>query len=200
LRETARWSCALFIFERPSMSSLLACLYSSSFVGPWPLRLAVLLLVVLRLVLLRAVALPRLVVLRPDVLRPDVLRADVLRADVLRPDVLRPDVVRADVVRALLFVEEELPFAVLPLLRLDVERDDGEDEDERDELFVSPDFDRALLTVRAAISFARFVDSPFFFSLSLTCSYWRSRLLLNAFCGTSTSFSQDVARWGNARL
>jgi hypothetical protein len=38
-----------------------------------------------------------------------------------------------------------------------------------------------LLTVRAAISLARPVDFPSFFSLALTCSYWRSSLLLQAF-------------------
>jgi hypothetical protein len=211
LRETARWSWALFIFERPSMPSFCACLYSSSLVGPWPLRLAV-----LRLVLLRDDVLLRLEVLRPDelrpdVLRPDVLRPDVLRADVLRPDelrpeldVLRPDVLRADVLRPLLFDDDELRFAPVPLLplRLDDERDDEEedDDDERDEPFVSPAFERDLLTVRAAISFARFVDSPFFCSLSFTCSYCRSRFLLHAFCGMRTSFCEDVARWGNARL
>src|SRR5215218_3642599 len=50
-------------------------------------------------------------------------------------------------------------------------------------LFVSPERARSLLTVRAAISFARLVDRPCFFSDSLTCSYCRSRLLLQAFCG-----------------
>jgi hypothetical protein len=49
-----------------------------------------------------------------------------------------------------------------------------------DEDFVSPAFERALLTVRAAISFARSVDSPFSSSESLTCSYWRSRFSLHA--------------------
>src|SRR5436190_11047665 len=47
--------------------------------------------------------------------------------------------------------------------------------------FVSPAFLRCLLTVRAAISFARFVDLPDFFSDSLTCSYCRSRLSLQDF-------------------
>src|SRR4051794_32401763 len=37
--------------------------------------------------------------------------------------------------------------------------------------FVSPARARSLLTVRAAISFARFVERPCFFSDSLTCSY-----------------------------
>ena len=36
---------------------------------------------------------------------------------------------------------------------------------------------RSLLTVRAAISSARLSDAPLLRSLSLMCSYWRSRLL-----------------------
>src|SRR5438132_13966381 len=47
-------------------------------------------------------------------------------------------------------------------------------------LFVSPDRARSLLTVRAAISLARLVERPCFFSPSLMCSYCRSRLLLHA--------------------
>ena len=43
--------------------------------------------------------------------------------------------------------------------------------------FASPFRARSLLTVRAAISFARFVERPCFFSLSLMCSYWRSRFV-----------------------
>jgi len=63
-------------------------------------------------------------------------------------------------------------------LRPDDDRDD-EDEDEADD-FVSPACERCLLTVRAAISFARFVDRPCFFSESLMCSYCRSRFALHA--------------------
>ena len=48
----------------------------------------------------------------------------------------------------------------------------------------SPERARSLLTVRAAISFARLVERPWSCSLSLMCSYCRSRLLLHAFCGT----------------
>ena len=48
------------------------------------------------------------------------------------------------------------------------ERDDDEDDDLD---FVSPASDRCLLTVRAAISFARPVERPCFFSESLMCSY-----------------------------
>src|SRR2546421_8147916 len=55
--------------------------------------------------------------------------------------------------------------------------------DVRDDSRASPVRARSLLTVRAAISLARLVERPCFFSLSLTCSYWRSRLLLQAFCG-----------------
>jgi hypothetical protein len=46
--------------------------------------------------------------------------------------------------------------------------------------FVSPACARSLLTVRAAISFARFVERPSFFSDSLMCSYWRSRFAFHA--------------------
>src|SRR3954470_14171626 len=45
---------------------------------------------------------------------------------------------------------------------------------------VSPARARSLLTVRAAISFARLVDRPCFFSESLMCSYCRSRFELHA--------------------
>src|SRR4051812_39562690 len=55
-------------------------------------------------------------------------------------------------------------------------------------LFVSPARARSLLTVRAAISFARFVEAPCFLAPSLTCSYCRSRLLLQASSGTFDPF------------
>jgi hypothetical protein len=55
--------------------------------------------------------------------------------------------------------------------------------EERDEVFASPLLARSLLTVRAAISLARFVERPCLRSLSLMCSYCRSRLALHAFCG-----------------
>jgi hypothetical protein len=51
--------------------------------------------------------------------------------------------------------------------------------EEDDEDFVSPACARCLLTVRAAISFARFVERPCFFSDSSTCSYCRSRFALH---------------------
>jgi hypothetical protein len=52
--------------------------------------------------------------------------------------------------------------------------------DDRDDERASPLCARSLLTVRAAISLARFVDAPRFFALCSMCSYWRSRLLLHA--------------------
>jgi hypothetical protein len=58
-------------------------------------------------------------------------------------------------------------------------RDEDDFEDDEDDDFVSPDFARCLLTVRAAISFARFVDRPCFCSESFTCSYCRSRFALH---------------------
>jgi hypothetical protein len=53
--------------------------------------------------------------------------------------------------------------------------------DDEPELFVSPDFERCLLTVRAAISLARSGERPCSSSLSVMCSYWRSRFALHAF-------------------
>jgi hypothetical protein len=77
-------------------------------------------------------------------------------------------------------------FAVVLVLREVPLRDVVDRDDERVEPpdfddFVSPACARCLLTVRAAISFARAVERPCFFSESLTCSYCRSRLLLQAF-------------------
>src|SRR5690242_103985 len=63
--------------------------------------------------------------------------------------------------------------------------------EERDDDLASPDCARVLLTVRAAISFARFVDRPCFFSDSLMCSYWRSRFALHADCGISNPLLLD---------
>src|ERR1051325_1892755 len=51
--------------------------------------------------------------------------------------------------------------------------------DVRDDSRASPLRARSLFTVRAAISFARLVDSPRSSALSLMCSYWRSRFLLD---------------------
>src|SRR6266498_1389700 len=56
--------------------------------------------------------------------------------------------------------------------------------EERDAVRASPLRARSLFTVAAAICFARFVEVPLFCAPSLMCSYWRSRLLLHAFCGT----------------
>jgi hypothetical protein len=107
-----------------------------------------------------------------------------------RPAVVRFELDRVDDERAEARLVDERPEDERP----DEERPEDErlDEDERDELerddepdfdfpFVSPDCARCLFTVRAAISFARFVERPCFFSLSLTCSYCRSRLLLHDF-------------------
>jgi len=135
------------------------------------------------------------------------LRALVLRADVVfRVLVLRAVVLRAELVlRAVVFFLDEAVFRDVEVFRLVAffrdelppdrdddppERDEDErEDDERDEEddppedepdFVSPFCARVLLTVRAAISFARFVDLPCFFSESLTCSYCRSRFELHA--------------------
>src|SRR4051812_28551883 len=64
----------------------------------------------------------------------------------------------------------------------------------RDDVFASPERARSLLTVRAAISLARFVEAPCSFSLSTMCSYWRSRLLLQAFWGMGVPSSDGCPR------
>jgi hypothetical protein len=90
--------------------------------------------------------------------------ADRVEPPLREPDEAeRPDVERADPPREdELLREREAP-----------EEPDERDEDEEreDDDFVSPDCARCLLTVRAAISLARFVERPCFFSESLTCSY-----------------------------
>ena len=58
--------------------------------------------------------------------------------------------------------------------------DDMSRVDEREDVFASPERARSLLTVAAAICFARLVEAPRFLALSLMCSYCRSRLLLQA--------------------
>jgi hypothetical protein len=58
-----------------------------------------------------------------------------------------------------------------PVDRERLEPPEDELRDRDDEPFVSPDWARSLLTVRAAISFARLVERPCFFSLAFTCSY-----------------------------
>src|SRR3954462_1811278 len=72
--------------------------------------------------------------------------------------------------------------------------------DERELSFASPFRARSLLTVRAAISFARLVERPCFFSASLMCSYWRSRLALHEDGISRTPYWMTtglypVARW-----
>jgi hypothetical protein len=78
----------------------------------------------------------------------------------------------------------------LPLLEPERLRDEL-DRDRDDELFVSPFCARCLFTVRAAISFARFVERPCFFSELLTCSYCRSRFVLQAFGIAKNPFLVD---------
>src|SRR5437764_13157809 len=58
----------------------------------------------------------------------------------------------------------------------------------RDADFASPLRARSLLTVAAAICFARLVERPCFFSLSLMCSYCRSRFAPHACCGIENPF------------
>jgi len=143
------------------------------------LRAVVLRAVVLRAVVLRAVVVFRAIVLRAVVFRAAVLRAVVVRAVVFRVAVLRPVVVflrDADDERAVVvvFPRDDVP----PLLR-----DEPDDAD-----FVSPACERCLLTVRAAISFARPLERPCLRSESLMCSYWRSRFAPHD-CGmVSTSY------------
>jgi hypothetical protein len=120
-----------------------------------------------------AVEPPRLLDVRDEVLlRAAVfLRAVVFFAAVFREAVFRVAVFRVAVFRVVVFLPALVFFRPL-LLLLDAE---PEDED-----FASPVSARFLLTVRAAISLARFVDRPCFCSDSLTCSYWRSRFALHA--------------------
>jgi hypothetical protein len=143
-----------------------------------PLRLAVFRLAVFRDVVLRAV------VFRGVDLRAVVLRVLVFREAVFRDDVFREVAPRVeDVLRRL--DEVFLLRAELAVLRpredepplLDEDRDEDEPPDDD---FVSPAWARCLFTVRAAISLARPVERPCFFSESLMCSYWRSRFELHA--------------------
>ena len=114
--------------------------------------------------------LPPLLPERLEVDRFEVDRVDDERAEARlvdeRPEDERPEDER---------LEDERPDDERP------DEDEREDEPDFDFPFVSPDCARCLFTVRAAISFARFVERPCFFSLSLTCSYCRSRLLLHDF-------------------
>jgi hypothetical protein len=91
-----------------------------------------------------------------------------------------------DVVReaVLVFLREAVPP---PREELELRDELGDEED-----FVSPACDRCLLTVRAAISFARFVERPCFCSDSLTCSYCRSRFALQELGMMQTS---SVVSW-----
>src|SRR5438552_326072 len=59
----------------------------------------------------------------------------------------------------------------------------------RDDSVASPFRARSLLTVRAAISFALRFGVPRPSRLSSMCSYWRSRLALQASCGMTAPFA-----------
>jgi hypothetical protein len=76
----------------------------------------------------------------------------------------------------------------VPLL----ERDEDDEDLLRDDDFASPVAARCLLTALAAISLARFGERPSPSSLSFTCSYWRSRFALHAFCGIFAYLLFDV--------
>jgi hypothetical protein len=112
--------------------------------------------------------------------RPLVLRAVVDAffrgvADVLR-DVL--ELFLRDTL--LVFFREDVPPPRDAVeVREELEPELREEPELFDDDFVSPDSDRCLLTVRAAISFARFVERPCFCSESLMCSYCRSRFALH---------------------
>jgi hypothetical protein len=101
-------------------------------------------------------------------LRLAVFRVAALRVAVFRVAVFRVAALRAVVFRALV-VFFRLDDVVRPPDELF--RDDPDDDEEPPDDFVSPDCARCLLTVRAAISFARPVERPCFFSESLMCSY-----------------------------
>jgi len=95
------------------------------------------------------------------------------RAPAVRTDIVpRPVALRAVVPRAVVLRAEPARAVVLRLELVEREEDDERDEPPAfDDDFVSPDCARCLLTVRAAISFARPVERPDFCSDSLTCSY-----------------------------
>src|SRR3984957_14175583 len=71
----------------------------------------------------------------------------------------------------------------------------------RELAFASPLRARSLLTVRAAISSARFSETPCLRSLSFMCSYWRSRLLpfLTPRGGISSTSDQLLVFRGRAQ-
>src|SRR5436190_23739107 len=70
----------------------------------------------------------------------------------------------------------------------------------REAVLVCPRWARSLLTVRAAISFARLVDIPWSRSLSTMCSYLRSCLSVHSARGTrSTSMHRRLLDVGPHR-
>jgi hypothetical protein len=120
-----------------------------------------------------------------DVLDRD---ADALRVRLEVVDCVPPELLRERDDAAVVFFRDEVPPPREELELRDDElrdevvfRDRDEDEPPDDDDFVSPDCDRCLLTVRAAISFDRLVERPCFFSESLMCSYCRSRFALHDF-------------------
>lgn len=94
--------------------------------------------------------------------------------------VLRVAVLRVAVLRAVVFFVAVFFFdAAVVFFRAEDEDDEADVDFDVDLDFVSPDSARCLLTVRAAISFARFVERPCLLSESLMCSYCRSRFELH---------------------
>jgi hypothetical protein len=79
----------------------------------------------------------------------------------------------------LVFFREDVPPPREELALREEDDFEADFEDDEDDDFVSPDVARCLLTVRAAISFARLVERPCFCSDSFTCSYCRSRFALH---------------------
>jgi hypothetical protein len=171
-----------------------------------PLRPAAFTVIVFRAVVFLAV------VLRAVVLRAVVFRAVDFFAVDLRAVVFFAVPPLVDFRDAVVFFRDDVALRLVPLerdeeLRDDELRDEPRDEEPPDEElredepeddfddFVSPASARCLLTVRAAISFARFVERPCFFSESLMCSYCRSRFALHdsgMVCATSWMVSWAV--------
>src|SRR6266542_4855952 len=69
--------------------------------------------------------------------------------------------------------------------------------EDRDAVFDWPRCARSLLTVRAAISSARFVEAPRDFVDSLMCSYFRSCLPVHSLLGTRTHLLEDFSVLGS---
>ncbi len=136
--------------------------------------------------------------LAAGVFEPDVFEVELLAEEPLAEEPLAEEPLAEEPLAEEPLAEEPLaeePFQAALLLAEDFEPEVREElflldalfEPElleaRADDFVSPLSARCLFTVRAAISFARFVERPASSSLSLTCSYWRSRFALQGFCG-----------------